>query len=181
MADAATEFLLNNLKELVLYEAHLINDTEGNIKKLESDLLHFQAFLKDTVKMRKSNERIKQMRKEIHNVVYDVEDIIDAFMVKNREAGKSNRFIKKILTGHKSQLNLLSIGQKVEEISGRITQLRNEINLTTDDDDKKDIPSEVTFLHSYFHILINIYLIKIGVLFYIYDLIIDVRYAKLIV
>ncbi|KAG6404784.1 hypothetical protein SASPL_132360 [Salvia splendens] len=141
MADAATEFLLNNLKELVQHEAHLINDTEGNIKKLESDLLHFQAFLKDTVKMRKSNERIKLMRKEIHDAVYDVEDIIDAFMVKNREAGTSSRFIKKILTGHKKLLNLHSIGQTVEGISGRVTQLRNDINLITDDD-KKDTPSE---------------------------------------
>ncbi|KAL1555474.1 late blight resistance protein R1-A-like [Salvia divinorum] len=142
MADAATEFLLNNLKELVLYEAHLINDTLGNVEKLKSDLLHFQAFLKDTVKMRKSNERIKLMRKEIHDVVYDVEDIIDAYMVKHRDAGKSSRFFKKFLTTHQSLLNLHSIGQKVEAISGRVTQLRQEVKLTTDDDDKKEIPSE---------------------------------------
>ncbi|KAL1556233.1 late blight resistance protein R1-A-like [Salvia divinorum] len=142
MADAATEFLLNNLKELVQYEAHLINDTEGNIEKLKSDLLHFQAFLKDTVKMRKSNERIELMRKEIHNVVYDVEDIIDAYMAKHKDAGKSSRFFKKFLTTHQSLLNLHTIGQKVEAISGRVTQLRKDVNLTTDDDDKKEIPSE---------------------------------------
>ncbi|XP_047944943.1 late blight resistance protein R1-A-like [Salvia hispanica] len=142
MADAATEFVLNNLKELVLHEAHLINDTEGNIKKLESDLLHFQAFLKDTVKMRKSNERIRLMRKEIHDAVYDVEDIIDAFMVKNRETGKSSRFVKKILTSHESQLNLDSIGQTVEEISGRVAQLRKDINLSPNYEDKKEIHSE---------------------------------------
>ncbi|XP_047945616.1 putative late blight resistance protein homolog R1A-10 isoform X1 [Salvia hispanica] len=62
-------------------------------------------------------------------------------MVKSREAGTSNRFIKKILTGHKKLLNLHSIGQTVEGISGRVTQLRNEIKLTADED-KKDIPSE---------------------------------------
>ncbi|XP_047971480.1 disease resistance protein RPP13-like [Salvia hispanica] len=113
MADAAVEFLLNNLKELMLHEAgHLMHETAGSVGKLESDLLHLQAFLKDTVKVRESNERIKLMRKEIHDVVYDVEDIIDAHVAKNKVAGRNSRFYTQLLSKHQSELNLHSIGHK---------------------------------------------------------------------
>ncbi|XP_047967205.1 putative late blight resistance protein homolog R1A-10 isoform X2 [Salvia hispanica] len=142
MADAAVEFLLNNLKELVLQETHLMNETEGNVGKLKSDLLHLQAFLRETVKMRNSNERIKLMRKEIHDVVYDVEDIIGAYMAKNKVSGKSSVFFKKFLTSHRSVLNFHSIGRKVAGSSGRLEQLRKEINLTTNEEDKTEILSE---------------------------------------
>ncbi|XP_047947342.1 putative late blight resistance protein homolog R1A-3 [Salvia hispanica] len=139
MADAAIEFLLNNLKEQAVYHINLINNAEINIEKLKEHLVVFKAFLKDTAKKREGDQ-IKEMRKKIYSAVYDCEDIIDAYISRSKESGRKNRFLAKFLGNSTNSLH--SIGKTVEAISGRIEQLRKEIDLPNVERDKDDKPPE---------------------------------------
>ncbi|XP_047972339.1 putative late blight resistance protein homolog R1B-16 isoform X2 [Salvia hispanica] len=62
-----------------------------------------------------------------------------AYMAKNKVSGRNSRFYTKLLSKHQSELNLHSIRQKVEAISGRVQHLRNEINITTNEENEKEI------------------------------------------
>ena len=124
MADAAVEFLLSNLKEVVEHHAHLIRHAKGNIANLERDLEVFKAFLKDTAKMRKNDEQIKLMWKEIHDVVYEVEDVIDFYVLKANEESQQNTLMR-LVKGRTKFLH--SVGRKVEAISKRVQDMREAI------------------------------------------------------
>ncbi|XP_042002384.1 disease resistance RPP8-like protein 3 [Salvia splendens] len=125
MAEAATEFLLNNLKEVVKHHIHLIVDAKDNIEKLERDLNAFKAFLTDTAKIRKKDEKIMNMWKEIHDVVYEIEDVIDFYIAKTNEKGRQSRF-SKLMKNRAATLH--EVGQKVDNIKGRVDVMKEEIS-----------------------------------------------------
>ncbi|KAL1552086.1 disease resistance RPP8-like protein 3 [Salvia divinorum] len=135
MAEAATEFLLNNLKEVVKHHAYLIKDAKGNVEKLERDLNVFRAFLKDTAKMRKNDEKIMNMWKEIHDVVYEIEDVIDFYIAKTNEEGRQSR-VTRLLKNRAATLH--SVGQKVESIKGRVEEMKEEISAHKLEEDKDE-------------------------------------------
>ncbi|KAG6389302.1 hypothetical protein SASPL_150769 [Salvia splendens] len=56
MADAAVEFLLNNLKDLLLNHSHLLTDSKQQIEDLQTDLRLFKTFLRGSVKKRREDE-----------------------------------------------------------------------------------------------------------------------------
>ncbi|XP_057802139.1 probable disease resistance RPP8-like protein 2 [Salvia miltiorrhiza] len=137
MADAATEFLLNNLADLVKEHYNKIKDAKGNIEKLQRDLGLFQAFLRDTVKRRKEEDVVKNMVKEIHDIVYEIEDIIDVYVTKTVDTNH-----KRFLRFFKKSADLHNVATRVEGISGRVADLRAEIKLPsiTQDADEKPEP-----------------------------------------
>lgn len=88
MADAAVEFLLENLKQLLLYHVDLIKDAKYQLEKLENDLRLFKAFLKDSRKKRRKDEKLRELVRQIQSVVYEAEDVIDSIVTQAAE-GKS--------------------------------------------------------------------------------------------
>lgn len=142
MADAAVEFLLNNLKELLLYHSHLITDTKKQIESLDTDLRLFNAFLKDSMKKRRKDERTKELVRSIRDVVYEVEDVIDAFITQAMEKKSTSAFLK----FWKPSVKLHDIGKKVEEVREKVDKARVDFaNLSVHDQDD-DEKSEVNFL-----------------------------------
>ncbi|KAH6832301.1 hypothetical protein C2S53_005650 [Perilla frutescens var. hirtella] len=139
MADAAVEFLLNNLKDLLVYHTHLISDTKSQIEGLERDLRVFRAFLRDSVKKRKKDEGIQMLVRNIRDVVYEVEDIIDAFVTQATEIKAQNYFIR----AFKSPVNLHTIGRRVEDVRKKVEQGRIDFALLSVADEDKSEKSEV--------------------------------------
>ncbi|KAL1532689.1 putative late blight resistance protein R1B-16 [Salvia divinorum] len=132
MADAAVEFLLNNLKDLLLYHAHLLTDSKQQIENLETDLRLFKAFLKDSVKKRRKDERTRALVRSIRDVVYEVEDAIDAFVTDAMEKKSTSSFLK----FWKPSVNLNDIGVKVEVVKRKVEEARNDFaSLNVDDED----------------------------------------------
>ncbi|KAL1558881.1 putative late blight resistance protein R1A-10 [Salvia divinorum] len=137
MADAAVEFLLNNLKELLLYHSHLITDTKKQIESLETDLRLFNAFLKDSVKKRRRDEHTKELVRNIRDVVYEVEDVIDAFITQAMEKKSTSAFLK----FWKPSVKLHDIGKKVEEVREKVDKARVDFaNLSVHDLDDYEKP-----------------------------------------
>ncbi|XP_057801879.1 putative late blight resistance protein homolog R1A-10 [Salvia miltiorrhiza] len=137
MADAAVEFLLNNLKDLLLYHSHLITDTKKQIETLEMDLRLFNAFLKDSLRKRRKDERTKVLVRNIRDVVYEVEDVIDAFITQAMEKKATSSFFK----FWKPSVNLHEIGVKVEEVRTKVEKARIDFaDLSVHDEDNYGKP-----------------------------------------
>ncbi|PIN23083.1 Apoptotic ATPase [Handroanthus impetiginosus] len=120
MADAAVEFLLENLKQLLLYHAKLLSGAREQVEKLEQDLRLFKSFLKDSTKKRRKEESLQELARQIRDVVYEAEDVIDAFVTQAAESKSKSYFTrafspKKLLTIAKEVEN---VGRKVSEIYG---------------------------------------------------------------
>ncbi|KAG8378689.1 hypothetical protein BUALT_Bualt07G0011400 [Buddleja alternifolia] len=116
MADAAVEFLLENLQQLLLYHAHLISDAKNQVETLENDLRLFKAFLKDSTKKRRKDDSLRELVRQIRDVVYEAEDIIDAFVTQAAESKSKNYFLRAFQT----PVKLLGIAKEVEAIGGKV-------------------------------------------------------------
>ncbi|KAG6387260.1 hypothetical protein SASPL_152447 [Salvia splendens] len=81
MAEAAVEFLLENLKQLLIHHADLIKNARSQVEKLEQDVGFFKSFLKkvSSKKLRK-DETLKALVREIRSVFYDADDAIDTMV-----------------------------------------------------------------------------------------------------
>ncbi|KAK6127632.1 hypothetical protein DH2020_038611 [Rehmannia glutinosa] len=120
MADAAVEFLLENLKQLLLHHAHLIKDAKNQVEKLQNDLRFFKAFLKDTTtKKRKKDETLQVLVRQICDVVYDAEDVIDAFVTQAAEIKSKGYFFRAFMTPPR----LLNIAERVETVCRKISDI----------------------------------------------------------
>ncbi|XP_073031009.1 putative late blight resistance protein homolog R1B-17 [Primulina eburnea] len=115
MADAAVEFLLENLKQLLVYNVNLISEVKNHVERLYNDLGLFKAFLKDSTEKRSKNEVLKELVKQIRNVVYDAEDVIDAF-VAEAAAHKARGVVKKAFHTPAYAEKLRKVGVRIEEI-----------------------------------------------------------------
>ncbi|KAL8474690.1 hypothetical protein ACS0TY_030492 [Phlomoides rotata] len=117
MADAAVEFLLENLKQLLLHHAHLIKDAKNQLEKLERELRFLKAFLRDSTKSRRKDETLKALIQEIRDVVYEAEDIIDTYVTQAAAAeAKSLSFIPKLRIRNELTEQVESVCRKIKEI-----------------------------------------------------------------
>ncbi|XP_047972879.1 putative late blight resistance protein homolog R1A-10 [Salvia hispanica] len=133
MADAAVEFLVNNLKDLLLYHSHLLtDDSKQQIENLETDLRVFKAFLRDSVKKRREDKSTGELVRSIRDVVYEVEDAIDAFVTHAMEKKSTTSLLK----FWKPSVSLQDIGPKVEVVKRKVEEARRDFaGLNVDDED----------------------------------------------
>ncbi|KAH6794735.1 hypothetical protein C2S52_005212 [Perilla frutescens var. hirtella] len=96
MAEAAVTFLLEQLKEVVIGYKDLISGAEKELELLKNDLGLLKAFLKDAAKKRRKDHVLKELERRIREVVYEVEDIIDACFTKAIEAKTKKYSYKRI-------------------------------------------------------------------------------------
>ncbi|GER56742.1 NBS-LRR type resistance protein [Striga asiatica] len=124
MADAAVEFLLENLKHLLLTKAELISSAKSQVERLEKDLRLFNAFLKDSTKKRRKDRRLQELVRQIRDVVYEAEDVIDAFVTQATETKSTNYFLKL-----RKPFKLMNIAEQVEAVQVKVKEIYGDKNL----------------------------------------------------
>ncbi|XP_057780759.1 uncharacterized protein LOC130999269 [Salvia miltiorrhiza] len=79
MADAALEWLLDKLQQLLLYEAQLVKNVKTQLEKLEMNLRVFRAFLADSAQSVKDDDDavFEELIRQASGVIYEVEDVVD--------------------------------------------------------------------------------------------------------
>lgn len=80
MADAAVEFLLGNLKKLLIYNVDLIRGVKGEVESLYDDLTLCKAFLQDKTQNTNMNELQKAFVKQIRDLIYRSEDAVEKYV-----------------------------------------------------------------------------------------------------
>ncbi|KAJ9552075.1 hypothetical protein OSB04_016120 [Centaurea solstitialis] len=125
MADAAVEFLLSNLKQLLVYNVHLISSVKGEVESLCTDLHLLAAFVKDATDSRDQPEIVKRLVKEIRIEVYKAEDIIDMFVV-HASVQNSRTSFKKLFHIPEHTKKLHSIGKQIQDIRQRVKDIKDD-------------------------------------------------------
>ncbi|KAG8378753.1 hypothetical protein BUALT_Bualt07G0017900 [Buddleja alternifolia] len=97
MAYPAVTFLVEKVKQLLEYHVGLISGSENELEQLMNDLSLFKAFLKDVCIRSKQDEKLREMERNIRDLVYLVEDTVDSYLTK-AAAGKSSFFSKHIIS-----------------------------------------------------------------------------------
>lgn len=75
--EASVEFLLGNLKQLVIHHVDLITGAESELSTLKGELEKFKAILNEASRKHKKDEIFKKWERDIREAVYDIEDTID--------------------------------------------------------------------------------------------------------
>ncbi|CAA2993882.1 late blight resistance homolog R1B-17 [Olea europaea subsp. europaea] len=122
MSDAAVEFLLENLKQLLLYNANLILDVKGQVEFLYNDLSLFKAFLKDSTEKRNKNATLQELVKQIRDVVYEAEDTVDTF-VAQAAVHKSRSSIERAFHIFDYPAKLRSVAKRIEDIRTKVKDI----------------------------------------------------------
>lgn len=122
MTDATVGFLLQNLKEILIYNADLIGGLEDNVRDLCVDLETLKGFIRQYTKKQSKNDILKGVLKEIRNVVNDAEDAIETFLV---EASiRNNRsFVKKALHVFDTPFKIRHAAKQIESVRMRVKEI----------------------------------------------------------
>ncbi|KAK4394883.1 putative late blight resistance proteinR1A-3 [Sesamum angolense] len=124
MADGAVEYIIRNLQQLLFHQAHLIAHARSDVEKLEKHLQFFKAFLKDTTKKWRKSDSMQKLIRDIRDVVYEAEDIVDAFVIVAAESSYRTYFRR----AFKKPVKLLTIAKKVEAVVDKIKVIKTDIN-----------------------------------------------------
>ncbi|CAA3027697.1 late blight resistance homolog R1A-10 [Olea europaea subsp. europaea] len=118
-------FLLENLKQLLLYNAHLILNVKSYVESLHNDLQLFNAFLKDMAKRDNNPEVLNTLVKQIRDVVYEAEDCVDMYV--------SHSAMQKARSGLEKAVHIFDDSTKLRDMAEKIKSIRAMVNYIFDD------------------------------------------------
>lgn len=122
MADAVVEFLLDNLKQLLLYNSDLIYGVKGQVESLYKELSLMKAFLKDSKEKRSEYEYVRELVRQIRDVAYEAEDTIDTFVV-NAAMQRERSTLSKIVHVFDYPAKLRSVAKDIEAIKSKVKEI----------------------------------------------------------
>lgn len=116
------EFLLDNLKQLLLYNSDLIYGVKGQVDSLYKELSLMKAFLKDSKEKRSEYEYVRELVRQIRDVAYEAEDTIDTFVV-NAAMQKERSTLSKIVHAFDYPAKLRSVAKDIESIKTKVKEI----------------------------------------------------------
>ncbi|PIA62974.1 hypothetical protein AQUCO_00200769v1 [Aquilegia coerulea] len=122
MAEGAVSFFINKLGFLLEEEAKLLHGVEEQAVFLRDELEWIRHFLKDAEEKRKRIQMVDVWVRQVRNLAYDAEDVIDAFILHVEREHNKSLFFK--IIGYWSQLkNRRRIGKWIEQINRRTKEI----------------------------------------------------------
>lgn len=122
MTDATVGFLLENLKEILVYNADLIGGVQENVKDLCDDLDTLRGFIKEYTKEERKNDILKAVVKEIRNVVNEAEDAIETVVVETA-IQEQRSFIRKALHMFDHQLKIRRVAKEIQGVREKVKDI----------------------------------------------------------
>lgn len=124
MADAAVEFLLENVKVLILGDMDTLSGVMNELENLLNDLRFVKAAVADGRMLQSEQLREMDLERQMKEVAYDVEDAIESSSVQMAAAKGRNRFVRRHLMKERGKAlvrTLKSIrSRRLESITRRI-------------------------------------------------------------
>ncbi|CAL9238209.1 unnamed protein product [Arabidopsis halleri] len=93
MAETLLSFGVEKLWDLLVRESERFQGVKEQFNRLKSDLNMLRCFLEDADAKKHTSAMVRNTVKEIKEIVYDAEDIIETFLLKE-ELGKTNGMIR---------------------------------------------------------------------------------------
>ncbi|KDP29947.1 hypothetical protein JCGZ_18516 [Jatropha curcas] len=129
MADGAVNFLLDKLTTILQQKASLLRDVHEKIEEIKHELESMRSFLRDAERRKERSASVEAWVKQVREVAYEAEDIIDEFLHHIHKERLNNRFKgavqdlvnfpRTITARHQISSKLQKIKAKVHEVSER--------------------------------------------------------------
>ncbi|XP_010544801.1 PREDICTED: probable disease resistance RPP8-like protein 2 [Tarenaya hassleriana] len=122
MADAVVSFGVQKLWDLLVQESERFTGIHERVTGLRDELGRLKGFLKDADAKKHGSERVRYCLDEINEIVYDAEDVIEAFLLK--EGSIDGRGIRERVTRFtRSSMNRLKSDSQIKCITARISKV----------------------------------------------------------
>ncbi|XP_034681422.1 disease resistance protein RPP13-like isoform X1 [Vitis riparia] len=119
--DAVVSFAIERIGDMLIQEAIFLKGVRGKVERLNKDLGAMKCFLEEAEKKQEEDVRVRNWVSEIREAVYDVEDIIDMFIL-NAESLRTVYFLKRVF---KKLINRHKVGKKIEAIQLNLQDISN--------------------------------------------------------
>lgn len=132
-SEAVVSFVVGKLGDLLIEEARLLYDVRDQFEWIVGELRRMQCFLKDADAKQKEDERVRNWVKEIRDVSYDAEDVIDTFILtQTAQASQRTRrrrflcvkwyicIVSELTTRHRVAKKIQHIKMKIGDISSSL-------------------------------------------------------------
>lgn len=96
-------FLLESVAGVLIHQTNLISGAESELRELQKDINQLKDFLRDAEKKPKEDAKLKDLERQIREVIYEVEDTIDACLSQAALA-KTKSFIRRIRSRRRTEL-----------------------------------------------------------------------------
>ena len=128
MAEAIVSFVIEKLGDLLIEEVVSLYEVHGQVESMERELTRIQCFLKDADVKQKGDERVKNWVRDIRDIAYDVEDVIDIFIFILNLARRPKRagflwFIKRFRFFFSELEARRQLGKEIQSIKIRIHEI----------------------------------------------------------
>ncbi|PIN19957.1 Apoptotic ATPase [Handroanthus impetiginosus] len=127
MAEAAISFAVGKLGDLVvdkvIEKVDFLQGVEEQVKWLKDELETMQCFLKDAAEDGKNFETTHKWIKDIRQVAFDAEDVIEAFILKVDKPRRSRGLLGKCACLPNHLRNLYRVREEIESIRNRLKQI----------------------------------------------------------
>ncbi|XP_058192279.1 putative late blight resistance protein homolog R1A-10 [Rhododendron vialii] len=120
MSDAAVEFLVENLKQLVVDNATLFNNVRGEVDRLIRDLPLLKAVIEVSTEKGIEDAVVKALVSRIRAVTFEAEDAIDCYMVE-ATVQKGKKWLLKVFGG-------LDHASKLREVANKVQTIKEEVD-----------------------------------------------------
>ncbi|KAL1323125.1 hypothetical protein HN51_068167 [Arachis hypogaea] len=121
MADSAVSFLLQKLSQILVDEAKLIAGVENKIRYLTNEFKFIDIFLKSS-EGKRSSKIVEEVVKQIRDVAYEVEDLMDIY-VANAATHRSRNMLSKLLCCISHVMMLHEVDSEIERIKATINSI----------------------------------------------------------
>ncbi|RWR84842.1 disease resistance protein RPM1-like protein [Cinnamomum micranthum f. kanehirae] len=133
MADGAVRFLLQTIGSLLAKEAVMLGSLRHDLEYIKSKLEVIQSFLKDSDSSKESsNSQKRTWRRQLNDVAYDVEDLIDEFiyhMDKHEHRGRFMGFLHNVVSLPRSIFVSHEIATRLREIKANLLDISESAKL----------------------------------------------------
>jgi hypothetical protein len=128
MADYVVNFLVEYLSQQLEKEANFFGGLEDQVKSLKRELGMINAFLENSRGKRNEHPIVKEVVRQIRDVAYEAEDVIDMFILKVAEHGERSRMGRIVhIPTHANML--CDVGKKITGIKNEIYNNRERYDI----------------------------------------------------
>ncbi|KAM5553232.1 hypothetical protein ABKV19_025455 [Rosa sericea] len=129
MAEAVVSFLVERVGDFIIQEGRSLSGVRDQVERAHTDLLFIKGFLKDADAKRRDSEAIRIFVAKIRDAAYDLEDVIEAFVLKvdSKRKGGIKNVLKRLGCIFVELVRRHKIGSEIGVITITISDLKQNL------------------------------------------------------
>ncbi|XP_010544858.1 PREDICTED: probable disease resistance RPP8-like protein 2 [Tarenaya hassleriana] len=122
MADGVVSFGVQKLWDLLVRESERFSGIHERATELRDEVGRLKGFLKDADAKKHASKRVRNCLDEINEIVYDVEDVIEAFLLKEASVDEKG-IVERLTKFTRNPMNRRNVDSQIKCITARISRV----------------------------------------------------------